>query len=227
MPGARLPRPLKVVAAVLGVLLVGAFLFAAIQPIKVLPRIRLAPGFSMVDQAGAPLTSENGRGRLTLYAFSYAGCGTECEPINTTMREVRDRVPVEVDLGGTELRLVTVSFDPARDDQETLAEAAASSGADGDVWRWATPGPSLTKTVVGSGFGVFYDAQEDGSFRFDPTFVLVDGWGVIRGQYRYQTLVNDADKLVRHIGILGDELRNSKGVVSLAYEAAHIFMCYP
>jgi protein SCO1/2 len=81
--------------------------------------------------------------------------------------------------------------------------------------------------VVGSGFGAFFEEQEDGSFRFDPTFVLVDGWGVVRGQYRYQTQVSDADKLVRHIGILGEELRNSKGVASLAYEAAHLFMCYP
>jgi protein SCO1/2 len=227
MPAHRFPPALKVSVGLLGLLLAGAFAFAVLQPIKVLPRIRLAPGFSLVDQTGAPLTSEEGRGRFTLYTFAYAGCGAECEVIDATMREVRDRVPAEVDLGGTELRLVTVSFDPERDDPAALARAAAESGADGSVWRWAAPDPAQVRTVVGSGFGAFFEEQEDGSFRFDPTFVLVDGWGVVRGQYRYQTQVSDADKLVRHIGILGEELRNSKGVASLAYEAAHLFMCYP
>ena len=62
---------------------------------------------------------------------------------------------------------------------------------------------------------------------FDPMLVLVDGWGVIRGEYKYQTLTSDADKIVRHLGILGEELRNAKGAASLAYEAAHFFLCYP
>ena len=58
-------------------------------------------------------------------------------------------------------------------------------------------------------------------------FLLVDGNGVLRGDYRYQTLADDADKLVRHIGLLGAEIRNSDGASAVAYEAAHLFLCYP
>ena len=65
------------------------------------------------------------------------------------------------------------------------------------------------------------------SSSFDPTLVLVDGWGVIRGEYKYQTILSDAYKIVRHLGILGEEIRNSSGAASLAYEAAHLFLCYP
>ena len=57
--------------------------------------------------------------------------------------------------------------------------------------------------------------------------MLVDGWGVVRGEYRYQTLASDVDKLLHHIDILGEELRNSHGAASVAYEAAHFFLCYP
>ena len=37
--------------------------FAVFQPIKVLPRIRLAPGFILTDQDGQRLTNEDLRGQ--------------------------------------------------------------------------------------------------------------------------------------------------------------------
>lgn len=207
--------------------MLGAFAFATFQPIQVLPRIRLAPGFSFVDQNGDPFTSDAARGQVVLYGFAYGGCGEQCDSVRETMAEVAARVGSEVDLGGTELRLITVSMDPARD-ADRLPELAAAWGADGDTWRWVTgEDPETLRTVLTSGFELYHQQVADGSFAFDSRFVLVDGWGVVRGEYKYSTLAEDADKIVRHIGLLGEELRNSNGVVSVAYEAAHIFMCYP
>ena len=130
-------------------------------------------------------------------------------------------------MGDTPVRFVTVSFDPARDDTATLAARAARFGADGDAWVYAAPAVEQTRNVVGSGFKTWYEEQADGTFSFDPMLVLVDGWGVVRGEYRYQTLAADGDRILRHIGILGEELRNSHGANSIAYEAAHFFLCYP
>jgi protein SCO1/2 len=214
-------------AAIIGGLLVAAVMaFAVFEPIQVLPRIRLAPGFVMTDQAGEAWTSDAARGAVTLYAFAYGGCGRECDALHSTMAEVVDRAATEVDLGGVDLRAVTISFDPARD-APRLDLVAEAAGADGVRWRWAVLDESDVANVVGAGFRVFTEQLDDGSFAFDPTYVLVDGWGVIRGEYRYATLADDADKLVRHIGLLGEELRNSTGVASIAYEAAHVFLCYP
>jgi protein SCO1/2 len=207
-----------------GVLAAGAIAFAVFEPIQVLPRMRLAPAFSLVDQRGEAFTSEDAGGDVVLYAFGYGNCGSECDEVEATMAEVAERA-AGVDLAGSELRLVTVSFDPAND-AGRLAEVAAAAGADGDTWRWVTGDPEDLRTVIGSGFKVFYQETTTG-FVFDPAFVLVDGRGVVRGQYRYATLSEDADKLVRHIGLLGEELRNAGGVTSVAYEAAHVFMCYP
>ncbi|MBT8212042.1 MAG: SCO family protein [Acidimicrobiia bacterium] len=225
MPVRLVPRWARWVAAVVGVLLVAVMAFAIFEPIQVLPRMQLAPGFALTDQNGAILTSEDTRGSVTLYTFAWAGCGDECAEINRTMAAVRERVADEVDLGDTEFRLVTVSF--GADEVPALAEAAEASGADGDIWRWAVADPALAKTVIGAGFGAFYETRSDGTFRFDPTFVLVDGWGVIRGDYRYATLAGTDDRVVRHVDVLAQELRNSSGVASLAYEAAHLFLCYP
>lgn len=76
--------------------------------------------------------------------------------------------------------------------------------------------------VVGLGFRRSSDPDD-----FRPGYAIVDGAGLVRGEYRYQTLTGDADKLVRHIGVLGSELRNRSRFNSFVYEAAHAFQCYP
>jgi protein SCO1/2 len=219
-------RVIYAAAIPLALLVLGVLAFDLLEPIQVLPRIRLAPGFAMTDQSGARLTSEDMRGTITLYTFGHTECGGECDRLNETVRSVRDRLD-EVDLGDTEMRFVTISFNPEVDTPEALAGYAAEIGADGDVWSLAAPAPDLTKAIIGSGFRTWYEARDDGTFAFDPTLVLVDGWGVVRGEYRYQTLADDADKIIRHVDILGEELRNSHGAASVAYEAAHFFLCYP
>jgi protein SCO1/2 len=212
--------------AALLALAVAAIAFAAFQPVKVLPRIRLAPGFSFVDDSGAAFTSDDARGKVVLYSFAYGDCASTCDALYATLSEVVGRAPAEVDLGGAELEVVTVSLDPILDGPR-LATAAEAAGADRATWHWVVGDPDITRTVVGSGFKVYYQPVAGGSIEFDQAFVLVDGWGVVRGEYRYSTLVDDADKLIRHIGILGEEMRNSHGPASLAYEAAHVFLCYP
>jgi protein SCO1/2 len=219
-----LPRVFKWLLGIGGLVVVGVFAFAIFEPVQVLPRVRVAPGFSFVDQAGRSFTSEDGRSAVTLYTFAPVDCGVECDDIAATMQEVGHRVETSVDLGDTQFRRVTIALDS--DDPVELAGAAAASGADGESWVWAGGDQTQTRDVVGGGFGVYYDNTDTGT-EFDPVFVIVDGAGLIRGEYRYATLASDADRLTRHISLLGEELRNSKGAGSLVYEAAHVLLCYP
>jgi protein SCO1/2 len=204
------------------VVLVGVMAFAIFEPVQVLPRIRVAPGFALVDQSGAAFTSEDGRGAVTLYTFLPTDCGDECTGVNETMREVG--AAAAVDLADADFRQVTVALDTG--DPARLTAAASRSGADGEVWRWVGADETTLHDVVGEGFRVFYEETSDG-VEFDPVFVIVDSAGLIRGDYRYSTLASDTDRLSRHISLLGAELRNSEGAASLVYEAAHIFLCYP
>lgn len=225
-PGTRRRRWTTIVS-VIGVLLIaGSLGFKIFEPVQVLPRIRLAPGFIMTDQHGDQITSEDLKGSVVLYTFTYTNCGDPCLAPEPTVAEVRDRMG-EVDLGGVDMRFVTVSFDPTRDTPGALAGRADEMGADGDEWIYATPSYQQAKTVIGAGFREWYEPAADDTFSFDPTLVLVDGWGVVRGEYRYQTLTSDVDRIVHHLDILGEEIRNSHGAASLAYEAAHLFLCYP
>ncbi|MBT8164836.1 MAG: SCO family protein, partial [Acidimicrobiia bacterium] len=216
-------RPWFLAVAGLGVVLVlGAMWFKIFEPIQVLPRIRLAPGFSLTDQNGAQVTSEDLRGSVVLYTFTYAGCEDPCPAPEATMARIRDQVDT-VDLGDSDVRFVTISFDPANDTPEVLAARAEAMGADGEEWIYATGAEDLMKPIIGSGFKTYFEPRDDGTFAFDPALVLVDGWGVVRGEYRYQTRASDTERILNHIGILGEEVRNSRGAAGLAYEAAHFF----
>jgi protein SCO1/2 len=211
---------------IIGFLVLAALAFKIFQPIQVVPRIRLAPGFSLTDQDGQRLTNEDLRGQFVLYNFMYTRCPQPCGNLNATMQEVQDRLE-EANLGDIQIKFVTISFDPEYDTPEVLSGYADSLGADTASWSFATtPEQDLLKAIIGGGFEAYYNLNEEGSFSFDPKFVLVDGWGIIRGEYRYQTQVPDTERILRHIRVLAEEVQKSQGTATLAYEAAHYFLCY-
>lgn len=222
----RIPRWLKAVAATFFTLALAAVAFAVFEPIQVLPRIRLAPGYGMVADDGSFVSSEDARGAVTLYSFAPTDCGPRCDDQFATLAAVQQRTATEAALDGIDFRIVTIALDGVTE-PAALAEAAQASGADQERWRWYGADEATTRTVVASGFRRWYESTEGGGIDFDGGFVLVDGNGLIRGDYRYQTLATDDDKLVRHAIILAEEVRNADGPAALAYEAAHLFLCYP
>ncbi len=212
--------------SLLALIIISAFAFKIFQPIKVLPRMQLSPAFDLTDQSNGRLTSEDLRGQFVLYTFMYTHCPAPCYNINETIQEVQSRLD-EVELDGIEVSFVTISFDPDRDTTSALQTYVDSINANTEQWSFATTtNKSLLKTIIGSGFETYYEDKGDGSFAFDPSFVLVDGWGIVRAEYRYTTEVSNADRILRHLGVLADEVRNSTGSAKLAYEAAHLFLCY-
>jgi len=206
-----------------GLIAASVIWFSTARPILVLPRITLAPGFYLADQAGERFTSEDLRGQITLYSFTYTGCEDPCIQTSPVMAEVQERLP-EVQ-ASVPLKLVTFSVDPENDNPEQLMAYANEIGADPEVWHFVTGGPAQLKSVVGGGFSVYYKAQEDGRFKLAPAFFLVDGSGLIRAEYFSDS--PDVDIILRDMGLLTAEVDNSEGIYRFAYEAAHLFSCYP
>lgn len=217
----RLPRWLYVLVALP---VIGIVAFATLRPVQVLPRIALAPGFALTDQNGARLTNEDLRGKIVLYNFTYTQCAGTCPQTSDTMRALQSRLG-EIDSGDIPLMLVTISFDPARDTPERLRAYANQVGADAKVWRIATGDATRLKYALGGGFNLYYAPNADGTFTFDPLFALVDGWGIIRAFYK--TATPAPERLVRDLRLVAQEARQSTGAARYAYEAAHLFLCYP
>ena len=218
----------KLIALWLGLLaipLVAVFLFAVVQPVKVVPRIGLAPCFIFNDLNGNRLTNEDLRGKLVLYNFTTTSCAVpDCTDTAPTMQAVQAMLP-ELETGGIPVSLVTVSLDPERDSPEMLRSYAQALGADPAIWQFATGTPERVKQVVGGGFGLYYETGADGAVEFAPMLALVDGNGILRA--RYKNGLPDIGTIQRDLGLIVDEVRNSEGAGSLVYEAAHLFLCYP
>ena len=201
-----------------------ALAFVIFQPITVLPRIALAPGYALADQQGDLVTSEDLRGHIVLYHFSYAGCTARCEPSNAALQTLQaqlDELAADVPIP---IEITTISFDE-RDDAGALTRYASALGARASRWRFLHGEAQRLKQIIGGGFRTYYSREADGSFAFDPVFVLVDGWGIQRAIYR--TAAPPLDIVQRDIDLLVQEAEHSRGATRYAYEAAHLFLCYP
>lgn len=216
--------PSKYWLLLLALPILGALTFAIFQPIQVLPRISLSPGFSFTDQDGARLTSDDLRGKLVYYTFMYTGCTAPCPQPVDGLQIIADAVD-RAGGGQVPIEFVAISFDPERDTPERLREFAAERSLDLERWHLVTGDAAQLKNVIGAGFSAYYDQADDGAFQFDPMYVLVDGWGIKRAVYR--TAMPDPVRIERDINFIYKELENSEGLNRLAYEAAHLFLCYP
>ena len=203
--------------------------FNIIQPITVLPRIELAPGYLLYNQDDKPVTSESLRGQLTMYTFSYTSCEDNCpqtmDDIAYIYTALEEGIPSDVNLS-----FITISLDPEYDTPEMLkARLDEYEMGDKVEWQFLVGDPFMTKYAIGSGFGFYYGPkeQEDGGYiiSHQPRYILVDGWGMVRSEYGVRR--PDIDILIRDLNLLTDEAHNSTGSATIAYEAAHLFLCYP
>jgi protein SCO1/2 len=204
--------------------IVAVLAFAILQPVKVRPRIGLAPGYAFTEMRGAQLTSEDMRGKLVFYNFTYAGCQAPCVQTSTTMAQVQELVK-NVDVGGLPVEFVTVSIDPQRDTPARLQEFAAEIGADTSNWHFVTGPEERLKNVIGGGFRMFYEPDGAGGYKLDPTMIMVDGNSIMRAIY--ERSMPDMATVQRDLELLATEVKNSSGPGKLVYEAAHLFLCYP
>lgn len=207
-----------------GLLLLGLLLFVTLKPIKVLPRMTLAPGLSLVDSTGERLTSLDLFGSVVLYNFTWTRCADDCPALGGPTLELQETLRT-LDTQGIPVRIVTVSFDPAHDTPEVMAAWAQENNADPALWSVATGEASELKSAIGGAYRMWYEEQADGTFTYDPMFVLVDGAGFLRARYRAAEM-NPAI-LTRDLGLVINEAVNSTGINRLVYEAAHQFLCYP
>ena len=203
--------------------LVAMLAFAILQPIKILPRIGLAPGYSLVDQDGNRLTNEALRGSIVIYNFTHTECAAPCPQTSETLRDMQAALNA-VEMGDIPLEFVTISTDPTYDTPEALNTYAKELGANTTRWHFAS-GDLAQLKMISTSFQTRYIQNNDGSFTTDPVFALVDGWGIVRALYH--TATPDMKLLQHDLQLVVDEAQKSQGINHYAYEAAHLFLCHP
>ena len=138
--------------------------------------------FALVDSRGVQVTRADLAGRAFILDFVFTTCAGPCPAMSARMRGMQEQ------LGGTDVRLVSVSVDPERDDPATLADYAQALEADTDRWWFLTGEKEQIRALARSmQVGVEPDPAPGAPLGFQVThstkFVVVDGSGRVRGYY--------------------------------------------
>jgi protein SCO1/2 len=95
------------------------------------------PDFTLTDQTGARVSFSQFRGKVVALNFIYTSCVLPqfCYRLANHFSVVQRRFTARM---GRDLVLLTVTFDPARDTPERLAEYGQQWNADRSAWRFLT-----------------------------------------------------------------------------------------
>jgi protein SCO1/2 len=144
-----------------------------------LPRIAVAPEFTLTSQDGAPVALAQFRGKVVAVTFIYTLCANTCPVLTPMMSFVQDRLGAHF---GQEIVFISITVDPERDTPQVLKEYAQAFGANLAGWFFVTGAPDVIRDVTRR-YGVFAAKAPDGNI--DHTFLtsVIDPRGVLRVQY--------------------------------------------
>lgn len=147
---------------------------------------RELPALALVDQAGrkhafgGPMARGSDR-PVTLVAFVYTQCMAICRTsasgqawLQAQLRERRLQDHV---------RLLTISFDPARDTPAALRAYARTLGADPVLWTFATVAEPARLRGLLDAFGVVVLPDGLGGYSHNAALFLVDAQGRLAAAY--------------------------------------------
>jgi protein SCO1/2 len=152
---------------------------AAPAPTAALPPAELPSGSlyrlaaPLVDQSGRPIGFDADRGHPTLVAMFYTSCAVTCPTLIARIQAVEAAVDAA---HRPDLRVLLISFDPARDTPERLALTARRHDLDAQ-WTLATP-PATSVDDLTAILGVQVRKLNNGEFNHGTSITLVDSDGV-------------------------------------------------
>jgi protein SCO1/2 len=114
-----------------------AFTTEGARRLAVLEQPRPVPDARLIDMRGRELTLTDEIGWTEVVEFIYTTCPTICTALGESFARLRS----DIDAAGLadRVRLISISFDLARDGPEALRDYAEAHGADGHAWTVARP----------------------------------------------------------------------------------------
>lgn len=129
-----------------------------------------------VELADAPRAALIERpGQIQLVDFIYTRCATYCRSLGSVYAELQARLAAEIASGA--VRLLSVSFDPAYDGPQRLAEYRSRHGGNAQGWALARPLKPLDLGPLLRAFGVVVIADGFGGYTHNAALHVVDRRG--------------------------------------------------
>ncbi|MGH7825838.1 MAG: SCO family protein [Candidatus Binatia bacterium] len=155
------------------------------RPLEGLQAFGAVPPFSFTEIDGRRITLSDLTGKVSIINFIYTNCPDTCPIQSAQMRQIQDDFKNEKDL-----RLVSITVDPARDTPEVLSEYARRFSADPARWFFLTGEKETIYKFANEGFRlgaleIPHDKRPESgaTHTHSPRFVLVDRETQIRGYY--------------------------------------------
>jgi len=129
---------------------------------------------SLVDQDGKPFDFASLRGAPVLASMFYTSCDMVCPMIFETVHAEIAALPASV---RADVKVLMVSFDPARDTVAVLKKTAQQRNCDS---RWTLArADEATARKIAAVFGIQYRRLSSGEFNHSSTVLLLDRDGRI------------------------------------------------
>ena len=125
-------------------------------------------------------------GQVLLVDFIYTNCPTYCAALGSVYAQLQQRLAHEIASGA--VRLVSISFDPARDGPNELRSYRARYSRDAAGWSLATPAASGELESWLDAFGVVVIPDELGGFAHNAAMHVV-------GPQRKLIAIHDLDDI--------------------------------
>lgn len=136
------------------------------------------------------------KGKHVMLTFIYTACTDVCPELEMNLAQVYQSIPEQYI--GEDIVFMSISFDPTRDDPETLEKYRTYFGSDGETWRMARITDEAELNSLLDEFGVIVIPDGYGNFQHNSAFYLVDPNGILTEVMDY-TEIEAASKKVNNI----------------------------
>src|SRR6266446_1150404 len=121
-----------------------------------LPRLWEVPDFALIERSGPSVTKADLLGKVWIASVIFTRCVDECPLVSSHMARLQDAFAAEPDI-----RLVSITVDPAYDTPEVLTRYAQSFAAQPQRWLFLTGDKATIYRLVREGFRLgLLDPQE-------------------------------------------------------------------
>jgi cytochrome oxidase Cu insertion factor (SCO1/SenC/PrrC family) len=112
-----------------------------------LPRLWEVPDFALIERSGQSVTRADLLGKVWIASVIFTRCVDECPLVSSHMARLQDALAAEPDV-----RLVSITVDPAYDTPEILTRYAQSFAAQPQRWLFLTGDKATIYRLVREGF---------------------------------------------------------------------------
>jgi len=185
-------------------LLLAIFVSAASSPCfasSYLPIVTTVPDFHLLSSSGSQVSLHDLHGQVVVLTFMYTHCANQCPLVAERLSGLESALAARP-IPARNVRIVSITFDPARDTAQWLKTYSENLRADPDRWLFLTGRPSEIRSTMRA-FDFAADRNRAGDFDHASRVYLIDRAGRVR--QIYSTSFLDTAVMVRDIDSLLSE----------------------